>query len=525
MFKREGDRYMSFEGYTDIRLKPFPYGSCAGFDDDSASEEESETSLPSSPSDTPTYSFHDHDDSDSPRYSPPTPGRLWEPDPFSRTEDGRILVRLDDEKEPPPGADIPLSEILKSSGHLEELERTVMFSGHMSLLDAPFELKTRIEYEVDKEFCLSMITTQCRLKPLHQTPSDLSYVLPSDFDKLAVDDLFNGHMPWKFPNEMTTRPTPKQLDKQKYYVRVLQMKKSEVEENKEWLHLYVDLALFSQWQSLTQVGWAKPLELTRVIVQTREDVEPKDKVKAENAIFYIIFTTCHRFRFYAIIRRTTDGTPEHMSLEFKWFLRIQMASVHELQRKIDDYERKRFQYERKIARLENDLFEKDQEIIRAKFTLLQALPELNTPENDPLVDKLRVPGHLDPMMFQTACIKHNTRDPAMGNDRAVLEAEILCNEWRGKISDGVWELYITGPDQEEDDLVQVEMPDLLDLKDKYGEELYNAIKVAWIEAQEGRRRDVQLKPWDYEAGREQTLSNLLVPLQARIQFLKEQPLI
>lgn len=53
-------------------------------------------------------------------------------------------------------------------------------------------------------------------------------------------------------------------------------------------------------------------------MQTREDVESKKKAKAENAIFYIAFKTRGAGRDYnAIIRRTMDGTPEHMSLEVK----------------------------------------------------------------------------------------------------------------------------------------------------------------------------------------------------------------
>lgn len=48
-----------------------------------------------------------------------------------------------------------------------------------------------------------------------------------------------------------------------------------------------------------------------------------------------------------------------------------MDGVRELQRKINDHERKRMHYERKISRLEDDLFQRDQEIIRAKFTILQ----------------------------------------------------------------------------------------------------------------------------------------------------------
>ncbi|CAF2208334.1 hypothetical protein YC2023_093307 [Brassica napus] len=184
-----------------------------------------------------------------------------------------------------------------------------------------------------------------------------------------------------------------------------------------------------------------------------------------------------------------------------------MDAVHELQMKINDYERKRMHYERKISRLEDDLFQRNQEIIRAKFTILQALPELNTPEKGPLVDIVRVPGYLNPKMFEAACLNNPSdgreKEP-MRKDRAILDAETLCNEWRSKTSNGVWELYIEGPEEgeEEDDWVQVEAQDLLDLKEKYGDELYKAIKIAWTESQESTRTGVHLKPWDYDAGRE-----------------------
>ncbi|CAN7065784.1 unnamed protein product [Brassica oleracea var. botrytis] len=195
-----------------------------------------------------------------------------------------------------------------------------------------------------------------------------------------------------------------------------------------------------------------------------------------------------------------------------------MDAVHELQRKI-------MHYKRKTSRLEDDLFQRDQEIIRAKFTILQALPELNTPEKGPLVDIVRVPGYLDPKMFEAACLNNPSdgrEKEIMRKDRALLETETLCNEWRSKTSNGVWELYIEGPEQGEegeDDWVQVEAQDLLDLREKYGDELYKAIKIAWTESQERTRTGVQLKPWDYVAGREKTLTELLVPLREKIQFL------
>ena len=66
-----------------------------------------------------------------------------------------------------------------------------------------------------------------------------------------------------------------------------------------------------------------PLELKNVVVETFEDytTEPSEKLKADNAIFYISYKCCsdpstplagdHR----AIVRKTMDGKPGHMCLE------------------------------------------------------------------------------------------------------------------------------------------------------------------------------------------------------------------
>lgn len=55
-----------------------------------------------------------------------------------------------------------------------------------------------------------------------------------------------------------------------------------------------------------------------MVVQTPEDVESSNKLKSENAVFYISFgdreqTEEHR----AIVRRITDGILGHVSLEVK----------------------------------------------------------------------------------------------------------------------------------------------------------------------------------------------------------------
>ncbi|CAN6828912.1 hypothetical protein Bca4012_031093 [Brassica carinata] len=84
--------------------------------------------------------------------------------------------------------------------------------------------------------------------------------------------------------------------------------KKAMEVDTGWLHLYAKFALKKL---------CLPVEMRKIIVRTREDVESKKKVKAYNAIFYISFKTRCGRDFNAIIRRTTDRLPGHFSLEVK----------------------------------------------------------------------------------------------------------------------------------------------------------------------------------------------------------------
>ncbi|WZZ33805.1 hypothetical protein YC2023_017206 [Brassica napus] len=92
-----------------------------------------------------------------------------------------------------------------------------------------------------------------------------------------------------------------------------EMKESEVEQGKEWLHLYAELALYSKMQT----DPSKPFELGKVIVQTRGVVGSMEKVTVDNAVFYISFKTGCGVVCKGVIRRTRDGMPEHLSLEAK----------------------------------------------------------------------------------------------------------------------------------------------------------------------------------------------------------------
>ncbi|XP_010517969.1 PREDICTED: UPF0725 protein At4g29550-like [Camelina sativa] len=131
------------------------------------------------------------------------------------------------------------------------------------------------------------------------------------FDKLAVDAFFTGDMPNSLPEDTTTS------DNLQFY----ELKESELEEEKDWLLLYLELSLRTNSFPFSSLGESS-FDLKKVIVQTRADVFSKKKTKSENAIFYITFTSCARkdgnpIIRNAIIRRTMDGIQGHMSLEVK----------------------------------------------------------------------------------------------------------------------------------------------------------------------------------------------------------------
>ncbi|WZZ33809.1 hypothetical protein YC2023_017210 [Brassica napus] len=106
------------------------------------------------------------------------------------------------------------------------------------------------------------------------------------------------------------------------------MKESEVEQAKQRLHLYAELALYTKKQtdpeSLLGVVLrfmferSKPLELGEVVVQTGDSI--KDVKLFDNAVFFITFKTSCGDVCKGIIRRTRDGIPEHLSLEAKCFM-------------------------------------------------------------------------------------------------------------------------------------------------------------------------------------------------------------
>ncbi|KAJ4873336.1 UPF0725 protein [Raphanus sativus] len=63
-----------------------------------------------------------------------------------------------------------------------------------------------------------------------------------------------------------------------------------------------------------------PLEIKKVIIQTKEESQPCMKLKANNAIFYIIFKgngdpSGAPVEYRAVVRKTMDGIPGHICLE------------------------------------------------------------------------------------------------------------------------------------------------------------------------------------------------------------------
>ncbi|KAG7541013.1 Protein MS5 [Arabidopsis thaliana x Arabidopsis arenosa] len=153
-------------------------------------------------------------------------------------------------------------------------------------------------------------TQTCRIKPETTQGSEVKDEnCHGDYE--AIDDFYKGDLPEWIPDDALAQSSYKQPQ---FY----EVQESDIREN-DWLNLYADYAFFTLWENgLTKLKFATPLEIKKVVVQTRETMKPKEKLKAGNAIFYISFRDCglteeHR----AVVRRTTDGHPEHLFLEVK----------------------------------------------------------------------------------------------------------------------------------------------------------------------------------------------------------------
>ncbi|KAJ0251699.1 hypothetical protein HA466_0126240 [Hirschfeldia incana] len=132
-----------------------------------------------------------------------------------------------------------------------------------------------------------------------------------EWDDGAVDDYYKDEMPEWLSDE----------NQQRCYV----VKQSELRDKKNgWLTLLTEFAFFTKWNgplSPGEIEECRPLITQHVVVETlgeEGEKEPRDKLNAANAIFYISFEcvedpTIGRYR--AVVRKTMDGKPGHMRLE------------------------------------------------------------------------------------------------------------------------------------------------------------------------------------------------------------------
>ncbi|CAH2067279.1 unnamed protein product [Thlaspi arvense] len=144
-----------------------------------------------------------------------------------------------------------------------------------------------------------LVVTRCSLRPEAKRCC---------YERFVVDDFFKGAMPTWISEDALTGSC-----KGQYY----ELTKSEVEQDKGWLQLYALLAYLALKLEFFPEEADPFVELRRVVVRTKEDVEPKKKAKAMCAIFYISFRKSDGQDFNAIIRRTMVEFPGHMELEFK----------------------------------------------------------------------------------------------------------------------------------------------------------------------------------------------------------------
>ncbi|KAG7540981.1 Protein MS5 [Arabidopsis thaliana x Arabidopsis arenosa] len=131
-----------------------------------------------------------------------------------------------------------------------------------------------------------------------------------EWDNEAIDDRYKGEMPKWFSDD----------DLQHCYV----LKDSELLDPN--LHLFAEFAFYKKWCLQfwpEDIAGCLPLDIQKVVVETRGEVEtePREKLKAANAIFYISFqcvydpVTGEEADYRAVVRKTMDGKPGHIRLE------------------------------------------------------------------------------------------------------------------------------------------------------------------------------------------------------------------
>uniref|UniRef100_M4CVK4 Uncharacterized protein n=1 Tax=Brassica campestris TaxID=3711 RepID=M4CVK4_BRACM len=238
-------------------------------------------------------------------YPPPyqDPFTDWGPPPSGRISWSPVAIKL------------PSTSILLPGTHFERLGLPRDYDQTLEARDPARNYTCRFETNVrlatENKDCFHVVTTRCRPLPPPPPPGEDGF--QCGFDTLSVDELFKGNMPDWLPDDYATSTLLLQ-----YY----EMKESEVEQAKEWLHLYAELALYTKKQTDPfMFERSKPLELGKVVVQTRGVVDSLKEVELlDNAVFFITFKTSCGDVWKGIIRRTSDGIPEHLSLEAKCFM-------------------------------------------------------------------------------------------------------------------------------------------------------------------------------------------------------------
>ncbi|CAN6880191.1 unnamed protein product [Brassica oleracea] len=132
----------------------------------------------------------------------------------------------------------------------------------------------------------------------------------------GVDDYYKGKMPkWFTKDEMAAIS-----NKGQFY----ELQESDLQGH-EWLHMYAEFAFHYKWMAHeSDLRPFLPLEIKKVTIQTKEESLPCMKLKANNAIFYIIFKgngdpSGAPVEYQAVVRKTMDGSPGHICLEVDCF--------------------------------------------------------------------------------------------------------------------------------------------------------------------------------------------------------------
>ncbi|CAN7033105.1 unnamed protein product [Brassica rapa subsp. trilocularis] len=99
-----------------------------------------------------------------------------------------------------------------------------------------------------------------------------------DWDESTVHQFYKGPLPKWYSDQALER------DSKKYYV----VPESELHDN-DWLQLLMEVAFF--YKADRCLDAYLPLELNKVVVETLEDytTEAREKLKADNEIFYITY--------------------------------------------------------------------------------------------------------------------------------------------------------------------------------------------------------------------------------------------